>query len=89
MVDGRKIRARCKELGKAVEELAKALNIAVSTLYKKLDNTRPMDLKEANIIQKELMIPDSQFKDYFNCEEKDLMKGELENGIENYNPSGR
>ena len=86
MVNGKKIRKRCKELGKNFEELSEALHIVPSALYHKLANIRPMDLSEARILQAELEIPDCEFKDYFLCDEKELEKGDREEnyGIEDY-----
>jgi transcriptional regulator with XRE-family HTH domain len=68
MVNTNKIRARLVELGLTQEDLAKAIGIAPCTVNQKLNNIRPMKLREANIIAEVLEIEDADFRAYFFAE---------------------
>jgi putative phage repressor len=56
------------ELGLTQEDLAKALGLAVCTVNQKINNIRPMKLREADIIANILEIDDNEFKVYFFAE---------------------
>lgn len=65
MVNTLKIKARIVELGMNQKDVAKALNISQSTMSQKINNIRPMYLKEADIIADLLEISTIQFGEYF------------------------
>ena len=65
VVNTKKIKARIKEIGSNQTLIATAMGIAQSTLNQKINNIRPMDLTEAEALQRELNIPDSEFHSYF------------------------
>lgn len=65
MVNTPKIKGRITELSLSQNDVAKALGIAQSTLNQKINNIRPINLNEAEKIQKLLQVPDSEFTTYF------------------------
>lgn len=65
MVNTLKMKARMIEFGLTQKDLAKALNIATPTMSQKLNNIRPMYLKEADILADMLKIDTNQFGEYF------------------------
>lgn len=65
MVNTLKIKARMIEHGLTQKDLAKALDIATPTMSQKLNNVRPMYLKEADILADILDIGTMQFGEYF------------------------
>lgn len=65
MVNTLKLKARIMEFGLNQKDIAKALNIAPSTVSQKLNNVRPMYLKEADLIACLLKIDTEQFGAYF------------------------
>lgn len=65
MVNTSKMKARMIEFGLTQKDLAKALNIATPTMSQKLNNIRPMYLKEADILADMLKIDTNQFGEYF------------------------
>lgn len=65
MINTNKVKGRMVELGLIQKDIAEALNLALPTVSQKLNNVRPMDLKEAFIIADILKIPDEEFKEYF------------------------
>ncbi|WP_341479568.1 helix-turn-helix transcriptional regulator [Clostridium gallinarum] len=60
-----KIKARMIEFGFTQKDLAKALNIATPTMSQKLNNIRPMYLKEADQLADILKIDTNNFGEYF------------------------
>ena len=65
MVNTSKMKARMLEFELTQKDLAKALNIATSTMSQKLNNIRPMYLKEADILANLLKIDTNKFGEYF------------------------
>lgn len=65
MVNTKKIKARMIEFGFTQKDLAKALDIATPTMSQKLNNIRPMYLKEADILADILKIDTNNFGEYF------------------------
>lgn len=65
MVNTLKLKARMTELGLNQKDIAKALNIAPSTVSQKLNNIRPMYLKEADLLADLLKINTMQLGEYF------------------------
>ena len=65
MVNSKRIKERMEELGLRQGDIAEALNLARPTVSQKINNVRPMDLEEAEILQRKLHIPDSEFGAYF------------------------
>lgn len=65
MVNTKKIKARMIEFGFTQKDLAKALDIATPTMSQKLNNIRPMYLKEADILADILKIDTNKFGEYF------------------------
>lgn len=65
MVNTSKMKARMKEFRLTQKDLAEALNIATPTMSQKLNNIRPMYLKEADILADILKIDTNQFGEYF------------------------
>lgn len=60
-----KIKKRMSELGITQAELAKCINIATPTMCQKINNIRPLSLKEAEEVAKKLRIKDEDFGAYF------------------------
>lgn len=65
MINSQKVNARMKELDLTQTKVAAEMNIAQSTLNQKINNARPMDLDEAELLQRILKIADSEFGSYF------------------------
>lgn len=65
MVNTLKVKARMVEFGFTQQDVAKALKLASSTVSQKLNNVRPMYLKEADILADMLKIDTMQFGEYF------------------------
>lgn len=65
MINSQKVNARMKELDLTQTKVAAEMNIAQSTLNGKINNARPMDLEEAELLQRILKIADSEFGSYF------------------------
>lgn len=65
MVNTLKIKARMVELGLTQKDIAIGLKLAPSTVSQKLNNIRPMNLTEANILAKILKINAAQFGEFF------------------------
>lgn len=65
MVNTLKLKARIVELGLTQKDVAKYLNIASSTASQKINNVRPMYLKEADLLADLLKINTIQFGEYF------------------------
>lgn len=65
MINSQKVNARMKELDLTQTKVAAEMNIAQSTLNGKINNVRPMDLEEAELLQRILKIADSEFGSYF------------------------
>lgn len=65
MVNTLKIKARMVELGLTQKDIATALELATPTVNQKLNNKRPMNLNEANLIANILNIDSFQYLKYF------------------------
>lgn len=65
MVNTLKIKARMVELGLTQKDIATALELATPTVNQKLNNKRPMNLNEANLIANILNIDSFQYCEYF------------------------
>lgn len=65
MINSKKIKERAAELGLRQMDIAKALGIQQSTASQKINNVRPMSLKEAKIMADILQIGDAEFSAYF------------------------
>lgn len=65
MVNTLKLKARMVELGFNQKDIAKSLDIAPSTVSQKINNIRPMYLKEADLLADLLKINTMQFGEYF------------------------
>ncbi|WP_061317519.1 helix-turn-helix domain-containing protein [Clostridium botulinum] len=65
MVNTLKLKARIVENGLTQKDIAKVLEIAPSTFSQKINNIRPMYLKEADVIADLLKINVMQFGEYF------------------------
>lgn len=65
MINSKKIKERAAELGLRQMDIAKALGIQQSTASQKINNVRPMSLKEAEIMADILQIGDAEFSAYF------------------------
>ncbi|MBP3633141.1 MAG: XRE family transcriptional regulator [Oscillospiraceae bacterium] len=65
MLNVPKVRGRMAELSLTQNDVARALDIAVSTACQKLNRVRPMDLDEAEKLAKLLKLEDCQFGEYF------------------------
>lgn len=65
MINSKKIKERMAERSITQRQLAKELGIATPTMNQKINNVRPMDLKEAEKIAEVLHIPVSDFKEFF------------------------
>lgn len=67
MINTNKIKGRMAELGITQKDLAKALKISPPTVSQKINNVRPMDLSEAEIMTEILKIQSDEFAEYFFC----------------------
>lgn len=65
MVNTKKINSRIMELGYTQKDVALYLKVAQPTVSQKLNNIRPMDLNEAEMLCKLLKIKDEEFGEYF------------------------
>jgi transcriptional regulator with XRE-family HTH domain len=65
MVNTLKLKARMVEFGLTQKDIAEHLNIASSTASLKINNIRPMYLKEADLLADLLKINTEQFGEYF------------------------
>lgn len=65
MVNTKKLKARIAEQGMTQKEVAKALNLAPATISQKINNVRPMYLKEADKLADLLKIKCFEFGEYF------------------------
>lgn len=65
VVNTLKIKARMVELGLTQKDIATALELATPTVNQKLNNKRPMNLNEANLIANILNIDSFQYCEYF------------------------
>lgn len=65
MINSKKIKERAAELGIRQLDIAKALGIRQSTVNQKINNVRPMSLKEAEIMAEVLQIGNAEFALYF------------------------
>ena len=69
MINTRKMKARLVELGLSQKDFAECLGIATATANQKINNVRPMSLKEAEKICKLLNIEPEQFASYLFAQE--------------------
>lgn len=65
MVNTLKLKARMMEFGFNQKDVAKVLELSPSTVSQKINNVRPMYLKEADILADLLKIDVVQFGEYF------------------------
>lgn len=65
MINSNKIKGRMVELGITQKDIAKELQIAPPTVSQKINNVRPMDLNEAEILARMLRIGAEDFATYF------------------------
>jgi len=65
MINSNKIKGRMVEMGITQKDVARTLNIAPPTVSQKINNVRPMDLNEAEILAKMLQIRPDEFGTYF------------------------
>ena len=65
MVNTVKLKARMVELGLNQKDIAKELRLAPSTVSQKINNVRPMYLKEADLLADLLKLNTMQFGEYF------------------------
>lgn len=65
MINSKKIKERAAELGLRQMDIAKALGLQQSTVNQKINNVRPMSLKEAEIMAEVLQIENTEFSIYF------------------------
>ena len=65
MINTNKIKGRLRELGLTQADVAKKLNMAQATINQKINNARPMDLKEAELLSEILGIKPEEFGIYF------------------------
>ena len=61
MINSNKIKGRMVEMGITQKDVARTLNIAPPTVSQKINNVRPMDLNEAEILAKMLQIRPDEF----------------------------
>lgn len=69
MVNAREIKARTKELGLRQADIAAAWGIKQPSANQKINNVRPMSLREAEILADLLKIGDGEFAKYFFSQE--------------------
>lgn len=65
MINSKKIKERAKSMGYKQVDIAAAWGIKRSTVSQKINNVRPMSLREAEILAEMLKIPDKEFSEYF------------------------
>lgn len=65
MINSRKIKARMVEKGLTQKDIANVMGIRTPTVSQKINNIRPMYLKEAEKIVEALEIPLEDFSLYF------------------------
>lgn len=65
LINTLKIKARIVECGLKQKDIAKALNLSPSTVSQKLNNIRPMNLKEADSLAELLGISTMEIGEYF------------------------
>ena len=65
MINTLKIKGRMMEYGLTQKDVAKALEIATPTVSQKINNIRPMNLKEADTLAILLKIPTEKIGEYF------------------------
>lgn len=65
MINTNKVKGRLVEKGYRQEDAAKFLDIAQPTFSQKINNTRPMDLDEAEKLAEFLEITDEEFPSFF------------------------
>lgn len=65
MINSDKIKGRMRELRLTQKDVAAALKVAQPTANQKINNIRPLDLQEAELLAKLLLIEDSEFSTYF------------------------
>lgn len=68
MINSNKIKGRMKELNLTQADIAKQLKIAQPTMNQKINNVRPFDLNEAELLAKILKIESCEFGIYFFAE---------------------
>lgn len=65
LVNTQKLKARLVEYGKTQKDIALALKLAPSTVSQKINNTRVMNLREADAIAVMLDIDTHMYGEYF------------------------
>lgn len=65
MINTLKIKARIIECGLKQKDIAKALNLSPATISQKINNIRPMNLEEANLLADLLKIRTMEIGEYF------------------------
>lgn len=65
MLKTENIKRRIKELGLNQGDIAKRMNIGISTLNQKINNNRKLSIEEMREFSQILKIQDSDYKDYF------------------------
>lgn len=65
MVNSKKIKAKARELGLSQADIAKVMGLKQSTVNQKINNARPMSLREAEVLADTLQIRDEEFAAYF------------------------
>ncbi len=65
MINSAKLRGRITEKGKTIQSIAPKIPCSAYTLGQKISNSKPMNLKEAAILCKELDIKPDEFEDFF------------------------
>lgn len=65
VINSKKIKGRMRELDITQMDVAKALKIAQPTANQKINNIRPLNLDEAEILAELLKISDDEFGIYF------------------------
>lgn len=65
MINSRKIKGRMAELEITQKRLAEIMGMSQATVSQKINNYRPMDLDEAEIMCRALQIEQKEFSEYF------------------------
>lgn len=65
MINTVKIKSRMVECGLTQKDVAKVMGIATPTVSQKINNIRPMNLKEADILARLLKINTIKYGEYF------------------------
>ena len=65
MINTLKIKGRMMEYGLTQKDVARALEIATPTVSQKINNIRPMNLKEADALASLLKIPTEKIGEFF------------------------